>query len=51
MKSTSSYYIDPCRANIVPIWQIGDAVDGSPFIAMPHLQGGMLHDRLKRERA
>jgi hypothetical protein len=24
VKSTSSYYIDPCRANIVPIWQIGD---------------------------
>ena len=32
--------------NIVPIWQIGDAADGSLFIAMPLLQGEMLDDRL-----
>ena len=36
--------------NIVPIWQIGEAADGSPFIAMPYLQGEMLDTRLKRER-
>jgi eukaryotic-like serine/threonine-protein kinase len=35
--------------NIVPIWQIGEAADGSPFIAMPFLQGEMLATRLKRE--
>jgi len=35
--------------NIVPIWQIGQASDGSPFIAMPFLQGEMLEARLQRE--
>ena len=35
--------------NIVPIWQVGEAADGSPFIAMPFLQGEMLDARLKRE--
>ena len=35
--------------NIVPVWQVGEAADGSPFIAMPFLQGEMLDDRLKRE--
>jgi serine/threonine protein kinase len=35
--------------NIVPIWGIGEAADGSPFIAMPFLQGEMLADRLKRQ--
>ena len=35
---------------IVPIWQIGEAADGTPFIAMPFLQGEMLDDRLKRDR-
>jgi serine/threonine protein kinase len=35
--------------NIVPIWQVGEAADGSPFIAMPFLQGEMLEARLKRE--
>jgi serine/threonine protein kinase/Leucine-rich repeat (LRR) protein len=35
--------------NIVPIWGVGEAADGTPFIAMPFLQGEMLHDRLKRE--
>jgi serine/threonine protein kinase len=34
--------------NIVPIWSIGEAADGTPFIAMPFLQGEMLADRLKR---
>jgi serine/threonine protein kinase len=34
---------------IVPIWQVGDAADGTPFIAMPFLQGEMLDSRLKRE--
>jgi serine/threonine protein kinase len=37
--------------NIVPIWQIGEAEDGTPFIAMPFLQGEMLDARIKRERA
>lgn len=35
--------------NIVPIWQIGEAADGSPFIVMPFLQGETLESRLKRE--
>jgi serine/threonine protein kinase len=35
--------------NIVPIWQIGTAPDGTPFIAMPFLRGEMLDARLKRE--
>src|SRR5580692_10375983 len=35
--------------NIVPIWQVGEAADGNPFIAMPFLQGEMLEARLKRE--
>jgi uncharacterized membrane protein/tRNA A-37 threonylcarbamoyl transferase component Bud32 len=35
--------------NIVPIWQVGESADGSPFIAMPFLQGEMLEARLKRE--
>jgi serine/threonine protein kinase len=35
--------------NIVPIWGVGQAVDGTPFIAMPFLQGEMLDDRLRRE--
>jgi tRNA A-37 threonylcarbamoyl transferase component Bud32/Leucine-rich repeat (LRR) protein len=34
--------------NIVPIWQVGETADGSPFIAMPFLQGEMLETRLKR---
>ena len=34
---------------IVPIWQVGEAVDGTPFIAMPYLQGEPLDARLKRE--
>ncbi len=36
--------------NIVPILHIGEAGDGTPFIAMPFLQGEMLDDRLKRDR-
>ncbi len=36
--------------NVVPIWHIGEAADGTPFIAMPFLQGEMLDDRLKRDR-
>jgi serine/threonine protein kinase len=35
--------------NIVPIWGIGEAADGSPYIAMPFLQGEMLADRLRRQ--
>jgi uncharacterized membrane protein len=35
--------------NIVPVWQVGEAADGSPFIAMPFLHGEMLDARLKRE--
>jgi len=35
--------------NIVPIWQIGESADGSPFIAMPFLQGEPLDARLKRQ--
>ena len=35
--------------NIVPIWGIGEADDGSAFIAMPFLQGEMLADRLRRQ--
>jgi eukaryotic-like serine/threonine-protein kinase len=37
--------------NIVPIWQIGAAADGTPYIAMPFLQGEMLDARVKRDRA
>ena len=36
---------------IVPVWQIGEAADGTPYIAMPFLQGEMLDARLKREGA
>ena len=36
--------------NIVPVWQVGEAADGTAFIAMPFLQGEMLDDRLKRDR-
>ena len=36
--------------HIVPIWQIGEAADGTPYIAMPFLQGEMLADRLQRDR-
>jgi serine/threonine protein kinase/Leucine-rich repeat (LRR) protein len=36
--------------NIVPIWGVGEAADGTPYIAMPFLQGEMLDARLKRER-
>jgi eukaryotic-like serine/threonine-protein kinase len=35
--------------NVVPVWQVGEASDGTPFIAMPFLQGEMLDSRLKRE--
>ncbi len=35
--------------NIVPILHIGEASDGSPFIAMPFLHGEMLDSRLKRD--
>src|SRR5262249_26308344 len=35
--------------NIVPVWQVGEAADGTPFIAMPYLQGEMLEARLLRE--
>lgn len=35
--------------NVVPIWQVGQAADGSPFIVMPFLQGETLESRLKRE--
>jgi serine/threonine protein kinase len=35
--------------NIVPIWGIGEAADGTPYIAMPFLQGEMLESRLVRE--
>ncbi len=35
--------------NIVPIWRVGEATDGTPYIAMPFLQGEMLDSRLKRE--
>jgi serine/threonine protein kinase len=34
--------------NIVPIWGVGEAADGTPYIAMPFLQGEMLADRLNR---
>ena len=34
--------------NIVPIWQVGEAADGTPFIAMPFLQGESLDARLAR---
>ena len=34
--------------NIIPIWQVGED-NGTPFIAMPLLQGESLSDRLKRE--
>ena len=35
--------------HIVPIWQVGEAADGSPFLAMPFLQGESLDARLRRE--
>jgi tRNA A-37 threonylcarbamoyl transferase component Bud32 len=35
--------------NIVPVWQVGEAADGTPFIVMPFLQGEMLDSRLNRE--
>jgi hypothetical protein len=35
--------------NVVPIWHVGVAVDGSPYIAMPFLQGETLESRLRRE--
>ncbi len=35
--------------NVVPVWGVGEAGDGTPFIAMPFLQGEMLADRLARE--
>jgi serine/threonine protein kinase len=35
--------------SIVPIWSVGEAADGTPFIAMPLLKGEMLADRLKRQ--
>jgi serine/threonine protein kinase len=35
--------------HLVPIWAVGEAEDGTPFIAMPLLQGESLADRLKRE--
>src|SRR5262245_31704814 len=34
--------------HIVPIWQVGEAADGTPFIAMPFLQGESLDARLAR---
>jgi hypothetical protein len=37
--------------NIVPVWQVGESFDGSPFITMPFLQGETLEARLKREPA
>jgi serine/threonine protein kinase len=36
--------------NIVPVWEVGEASDGSPFIAMPFLQGETLDARLRRDR-
>src|SRR5688572_1116201 len=36
---------------IVPIWGVGEASDGTPFIAMPFLKGEPLDARLKREPA
>src|SRR5829696_4281737 len=36
--------------NIVPVWQVGEAADGTPFIVMPFLQGEMLDSRLNREQ-
>ncbi len=35
--------------NIVPIWQVGELADGSPFLAMPFLRGESLAARLHRE--
>ena len=35
--------------NIVPVWGLGEAADGSPYIAMPFLQGETLDARLRRE--
>jgi tRNA A-37 threonylcarbamoyl transferase component Bud32 len=37
--------------NIVPVWGVGEAADGSPYIVMPFLQGEALEARLKREGA
>jgi serine/threonine protein kinase len=34
---------------IVPILHVGEASDGTPFIAMPFLKGEMLDSRIKRE--
>src|SRR5262249_16262418 len=34
---------------IVPVWQVGESADGSPFIAMPFLQGETLEARLQRK--
>lgn len=34
--------------NVIAVYQVGEA-DGTPFIAMQHLQGETLHDRLQRE--
>ena len=34
---------------IVPILHVGEAADGTPFIAMPFLKGEMLDARMKRE--
>ncbi len=34
---------------IVPIWSVGEAADGTPFIAMPLLQGEPLDSCLNRE--
>jgi len=34
--------------HVVPIWQVGEDA-GTPFIAMPYLQGESLSQRLKRE--
>jgi serine/threonine protein kinase len=35
--------------NIVPILHVGEAADGTPYIAMPFLQGETLDARLKRD--
>jgi serine/threonine protein kinase len=35
--------------NIVPIWHVGEAEDGTAFIVMPFLQGETLDARLRRE--
>ena len=55
-KSNRERFVREARAaaavehdNIVPILHIGEAPDGTPFIAMPFLQGEMLDSRLKRQ--